>query len=83
MRKFIAIISIAGVIAVACAPSSIDLVNATDNELDRACTALSRVGYDYFELDPLAVGGRILEVAASIHTDHTGPNKTRQYCEGR
>ena len=50
---------------------------------DQACNSLSQVGYDYYQLDPLAVGGRILEVAASIHTDHTGPDKTRKYCEGR
>ena len=83
LRKTIATITIAGLIAVACAPSSIELTNATDDELDRACNALSKVNYDYYELNVLAIGGRILEVAASIHTDHTGPDKTQKYCEGR
>lgn len=83
MRKAIAALVIAGLLAVACAPSSISLTNATDAELDQACSALSRVGYDYYQLNVLAVGGRILEVAASIHTDHAGPEKTRKYCEGR
>ena len=83
MRKAIAALTIAGLLAVACAPSSIGLSNATDDELDRACTALERVGYDYYQLNPLATGGRILEVAASIHTDHAGPDKTQKYCEGR
>ena len=83
MRKAIVALAIAGLLAVACAPSSIELTNATDQELDTACNALSRVNYDYYQLNPLAVGGRILEVAASIHTDHAGPDKTRKYCEGR
>ncbi len=83
MRKVIATLTIAGIIAIACAPSSTEITNATDEELDRACNALSRVGYDYYQLDITAVGGRIVEVAASIHLDHTGPEETRDYCEGR
>ncbi len=83
MRKAIAALTIAGLFAIACAPSSIDLTNATEEELDTACNALSRVGYDYYQLNVMAVGGRVLEVAASIHTDHAGPEKTRKYCEGR
>ena len=71
------------ILAIACAPSSIDLSNATDDELDTACNALSKVGYDYYELNVLAIGGRTLEVAASIHTDHAGPGKTQKFCEGR
>ena len=83
MRKAIAALTIAGLLAIACAPSSIGLSNATDDELDSACNSLSKVGYDYYELNVLAIGGRILEVAASIHTDHAGPDKTQKYCEGR
>lgn len=83
MRKVLAVLITAGLIAVACVPSSVGITNATDEEIDRACTALSRVGYDYWQLDPLAIGGRIMEVAASIHTDHQGPDATRKYCEGR
>ena len=78
--KSIAVAAI-GVLLAACAPSAVNLSNATDDELDRAYSALSRVGYDYYKLG--VVGGRILEVAASIHNDHTGPEKTREYCEGR
>ena len=83
LRNAISTVVIAGFLATACVPSSIDLSNATDDELDRACTALSQAGYDYYELNVLAVGGRILEVAASIHTDHAGPDMTQKYCEGR
>ena len=83
MRKAIATLTIAGLLAIACAPSSINLSNATDDELDTACNALSKVGYDYYELNVLAIGGRTLEVAASIHTDHAGPGKTQKFCEGR
>lgn len=81
MRTTIAAVLI--LLAVACAPSSVGLSNATDGELDTACDALAKVGYDYYELNVLATGGRIMEVAASIHTDHAGPEKTREYCEGR
>ena len=76
---------LAGAIAVsvACMPGAGEISQASDSELDRACSELSRVGYDYYRLDVLAVGGRILEVAADIHTAHTGPDNTREYCEGR
>ena len=70
-------------VCLSAAPSSIEISNATDAELDQACTALSHVGYDYYQINVMAVGGRILEVAASIHTDHAGSDKTRKYCEGR
>ena len=83
MRKTIAALTIAGLLAVACAPSSIGLSNATEQELDTACNALSKVKYDYYQLNVLAIGGRTLEVPASIHTDHAGPDKTQKYCEGR
>ena len=83
MHKIIGILAVVGLLIMACAPSSIELSNATDGELDRACNALGRVGYDYYQLNVLAVGGRTLEVAASINTDHAGPEKTREYCEGR
>ena len=83
MRKTIAALTVAGIIALACVPSSVEITNATDAELDTACNALSRVGYDYWRLDILTVDGRTMEVAASIHTDHQGPEKTRKYCEGR
>ena len=45
--------------------------------------AAERAGYDYWKLDGLATGGRTLEVAAAIHTDHPGPAATRSYCVGR
>ena len=83
MRKAIAALTMAGLLAIACAPSAVGIANATDEEINRACNALSRVGYDYWQLDVLAIGGRTMEVAASIHTDHQGPEKTRKYCEGR
>ncbi len=83
MRKALSTLLFAGIIALACVPSSTEITNATDAELDTACAALSRVGYDYWQLDVLSVGGRTMEVAASIHTDHQGPEKTRDYCEGR
>lgn len=63
--------------------SSVGMINASDSETRRACSALSRVGYDYWRLDPVAVGGRTMEVAAASHTDHSGPRATRDYCRGR
>ena len=66
-----------------CMPSAGEVSNASEEELNKACAALSHVGYDYYELDVLASGGRILEVAADIHTSHTGPDATRKYCEER
>ena len=72
-------------IAVACSPGIDveDISGATDDELDRACNALQDAGYDIHELDALAVGGRIVEVAASIHALNPGPEQTREYCEDR
>ena len=64
-------------------PSAGEVTNASEEELDKACAALSRVGYDYYELNVLAIGGRTLEVAADIHTSHAGPDATRKYCEER
>ena len=79
---FISSIMISG-IAAACVPAVVEISNATDAELDSACNALSKVGYDYWELDMIDIGGRTMEVAASIHTDHMGPQETQKYCEGR
>ena len=69
--------------SVACMPGAGEISGASDSELDRACAALSRVSYDYWQLDPVAIGGRMMEVAADIHTAHSGPENTRKYCEGR
>ena len=68
---------------VACTPGAGEISGASDWELDRACAALSRVGYDYWQLDAVAISGRLMEVAADIHTAHTGPDNTRKYCKGR
>lgn len=69
--------------AIACMPNAGEISNATDAELNRTCSALSSVGYDYWQLDLIAIGGRLVEVAADIHTAHSGPEETRKYCEGR
>ena len=69
--------------SVACTPGAGEISGASDSELDRACSALSRVGYDYYQLNVVEIGGRTLEVAADIHTANTGPDNTRKYCEGR
>ena len=82
MRKYLAVLGVAGMLAVACAPGAGEISGATDAELDRACGALSRVGYDYWRLDPLG-SMRMMEVAADIHTSHPGPEQTRKYCEKR
>ena len=70
--------------AVACEepslPSSVELTNATNSEVMRACVALRRVGFDYWSLSQIDIGGRLLEVAAAIHTDHPGPQTTQEYC---
>ena len=34
----------------------------------------------YWLLDPVSVGGRGMEVAATIHSFHPGPEQTAQYC---
>ena len=85
MRNRILATLLAGALAVsiACMPGAGEISQASDSELDRACSALSRASYDYYQLDILAIGGRILEVAADIHTAHPGPDNTREYCEGR
>ena len=77
------LLAVALAISVACMPGAGEISGASDSELDRACTALSRVGYDYWKLNAVTVGGRTLEVAADIHTANTGPDNTRKYCEGR
>ena len=64
----------------ACGPSIEDISGATVTEIRTACRELASVGYDYWQLDPLAVGGRTMEVAAAIHTVHPGPAQTRDYC---
>ena len=76
----IAIVVLTSVAGLAC---SVALTNASSSEIRRACTALSEVGYDYWQLDPVAIGGRTMEVAAAIHTDHSGPRATRDYCRSR
>ena len=81
MRKLTLAITVAAFLALACMPAAGEITSATDQELDRACTVLRGVGYDYWRLN--AVGGRTLEVAADIHTAHSGPEQTRKYCEGR
>lgn len=85
MKAKVASILFAGAltVSVACMPGAGEISSASDSELDRACSALARVGYDYWQLDPVAVGGRLMEVAADIHTAHSGPVNTREYCEGR
>ena len=70
-------------LAVACMPGAGEISGATNKELDGACAALRRVGYDYWSLNVVAVGGRTLEVSADIHFAHPGPQQTREYCEGR
>lgn len=60
-----------------------DVSGASKSEITSACSALSRVGYDYWQLDPIGVGGRTLEVAASIHTLKKGPDNVRKYCTSR
>ena len=67
---------------VACMPGAGEISGATEAELDRACATLSQVGYDYWQLNAVTVGGRTLEVAADIHTAHSGPEKTRKYRTG-
>ena len=64
-------------------PSAGEISGASSAEVDRACRALRAVGYDYWKLDVVAIGGRTLEVAADIHTSHPGPAQTREFCEGR
>ena len=85
MKNKIIATLLAGALAVsiACMPGAGEISKASDSELDRACSALSQVGYDYYKLNAVTVGGRILEVAADIHTANTGPENTRKYCQGR
>ena len=82
MRVLIAsaVVSI-GILITACMPSAGEISGASEAELDRACSLLRSVGYDYWRMN--ALGGRMLEVAADIHTAHPGPEKTRKYCESR
>ena len=85
MKAKIGAVLLAGAltVTVACMPGAGEISGASESELDRACAALSRVGYDYWQLNVLEVGGRLMEVAADIHTAHSGPDNTRKYCEGR
>ena len=85
MKGTVISIMLAGTLALstACMPSAGEISGASNSELDRVCNVLSHVGYDYYRLDPVAIGSRLLEVAADIHTAHPGPEKTRKYCEGR
>ena len=70
-------------ISFSCMPDAGEITSATDSELDRACRSLRSVGYDYWKLNALEVGGRTVEVAADIHMAHPGPKETREYCENR
>ena len=83
MKALAAAVAIVAITSAACLASSVGISNASDSEIRRACTALSQVGYDYWRLDPVAIGGRTMEVAAAIHTDHSGPRSTRDYCRSR
>ena len=74
---------VAGTIIACDIPASTEITNASATEVDAACAALERAGYDYWKLDGLTTGGRTLEVAAAIHTDHPGPAATLSYCVGR
>lgn len=60
-----------------------DVSGATKSEVSKACRELRKVGYDYWNLNVLEIGGRTLEVAADIHTNHPGPAQTKAFCEGR
>ena len=86
MHKFAGLL-LAGALAlaVACSPGIDveDISGASDDELDRACEALEEAGYDIQEIDAARAGGRIVEVAATIHALNTGPEQTREYCEDR
>ena len=82
-RKAVGLLAVLPMLVVACMPSAGEISGATSTELDRACQALRAVGYDYWGLDAVAIGGRTLEVAADIHTAHPGPEQTREFCEGR
>ena len=81
----IGVVLLAGIFAVtvACGPKAGEISGATKAELDRACNVLAGVGYDYWQLNVMAIGGRTMEVAADIHTAHPGPKKTRDYCRAR
>ena len=60
--------------------------NATDEELDQACQALSFVGFDFEAMSdpwtPIAPR-RVVEVAAMIDWKYTGPDNARGYCRRR
>ena len=82
MFKLLIMAMLALLLLTACV-SGVSSINATDREINSACNALRRVGYDYWEMDVTRVGGRVLEVAAAIHTDHPGPEATRAFCTSR
>ena len=77
------VVVVMSLVILSCSPSAGEISGASKGELDRACNALARVGYDHWNLDILAVGGRTLEVAADIHTAHPGPDNTREFCQDR
>ena len=83
MRIARIILAVVIVISIACMPGAGEISGASKTELSKACSALSKVGYDYWRLDMLSIGGRILEVAADIHTAHPGPKNTQKYCNDR
>ena len=60
-----------------------DISNATEEELTMTCRSLASVGFDYWKIGDITMDGRTMEVAADIHTVHTGPDETRRYCEKR
>lgn len=71
-----------GILVAGCGPSAGKISGATKTELKQACQALQRSQWDYWQLGMSAsAGGRLLEVAADIHTAHPGPAKTEKYCK--
>ena len=57
--------------------------NATDAELDKACEVLSFVDYEFERMsDPWTpiTEKRVVEVAAMIDWNYTGPDNARGFC---
>ena len=78
--RWIALIVFLSAIMAACSieePSSTDLVNASDEELRKTCVQLRAFRYDYWLMEG---PGRLMEIAAAIHTDHPGPAATEEFC---
>ena len=77
---------------ISCNPASLlgpkvgDLSGATDAEISQACKLLASAKYDYWTLgmsNAVLYQGRLLEIAAEIHTLHPGPEQTKEYCVNR